>query len=211
MEGIVVGLFDIVGLIDGFVADRRSARGLIIVVAVGIDALVHEVSGDGQSIAPVGPARPPATKRSARDWNSCGLRRRARPERRREYSSKLRNCRNSSETETAPAAITLRSIQPLMYLPVVTTRSAAMSPIGRFSIKLPRPLVLPPVVCEASTAAAPSKVWSLGGLVTNLMVPPMDPAPYRVPCGSAQYLGAIEIEKVGIDDRAAVERHRGRR
>jgi len=30
-------------------------------------------------------------------------------------------------------------------------RSEAMSPIGTFSIKLPRPLVLPPVVCEAST------------------------------------------------------------
>ncbi len=35
------------------------------------------------------------------------------------------------------------SINPLMYLAVMTVRNAATSPIGRFSIRLPPPLVLP--------------------------------------------------------------------
>src|SRR6266481_1220105 len=97
-----------------------------------------------------------------------------------------------------------------MYLSVVTKRIAAMSPMVKFSIMLPRPFVLPPVVCEASTSAAPSKVLSLGGLVTSLIVPPIDPAPYRS-LRSTQYLAAVEIEEVGVDDRAAVQRHCGRR
>ena len=37
----------------------------------------------------------------------------------------------------------MRSIQPLMYFAVVTVRSAAISPNGMFSIRLPLPLVLP--------------------------------------------------------------------
>ena len=50
MERIVVGFFDVVRLVDGFVADRGGARGLIIVVPIGIDPLIHEVSGDRQVI-----------------------------------------------------------------------------------------------------------------------------------------------------------------
>src|ERR1700736_7018364 len=47
MKGIVVRLLDIVGLIDRFIV----GRGLIVVVSVGVDTLIHEVTGDGQSIA----------------------------------------------------------------------------------------------------------------------------------------------------------------
>src|SRR5580698_2762047 len=80
--------------------------------------------------------------------------------------------------------MTYRSIQPLMYLSVPTMRSATTSPIGMLIMPLPPPLVLPPEsVWEAFMSVAASNAPSFGLLVTSLMVPPMEPAPYRVPCG----------------------------
>ncbi len=57
----------------------------------------------------------------------------------------------------------MRSIQPLMYFAVVTVRKAAISPSGRFSIRLPLPFVLPsPDVWETLASVAPSNAPSLG-------------------------------------------------
>ena len=106
--------------------------------------------------------------------------------------------------------MTTRSIQPLMYLSVPTTRSAAMSPSGRLTIPLAPPFTLPPEpVYDVFRSVAASNWPSFGLIGDELDGAAHGSGAIQGALRAAQHFDVVEIEQVRIDDGAAVERHGG--
>src|SRR5271168_1518387 len=76
-------------------------------------------------------------------------------------------------------ATTMRSIQPLVYFSVATTRSASVSSISGTLIMTFAPGLTPPAgVSDTATSILASVFCKFGWLVMSLTVPPIDPEPY---------------------------------
>ncbi len=71
----------------------------------------------------------------------------------------------------------MRSSQPLSCAADPTSRTAAVEPIGRFTIAFSAWLKLPRSVYEGTSSAAASKCVGSGAFGTSFMVPPIEPAP----------------------------------
>ena len=95
-------------------------------------------------------------------------------------------------------ATTSLLIQPLVYFSVNTTRSAkTLSTSGTLNIASMPGLAPPPCVPEIDVSTFPSIICKSGSFGMSLIVPPIDPEPYSVPCGPRRTSTRFKSNRAG--------------
>ncbi len=79
--------------------------------------------------------------------------------------------------------VPIESMKPGSFWYEPDMRSATVSLSGVLTTRLERYATLPPSTVAAPSRARSAKRSSSGALVTNLMRPPSELAPYSAPCG----------------------------